>query len=201
MYIPPLNVMKNRDEIVEFMQRFSFATMITTHGNIPIGTHLPVLVSVQDEKIILSGHIAKLNKQCEDFESNNVLIIFTEPHSYISPTLYEKEINVPTWNYMAVHAYGKATIIKEMEDIIELLETTIEYYEPSYKLQWNTLPENYKLSLAKEIMAFSINVEDIQAKKKLSQNKTNKERKTIIDALSKSRNTNENLIAEYMKKL
>lgn len=193
--------MKNRNEIVEFMQRFSFATMVTAKNNTPVGTHLPILVKEENDKIILSGHIAKLNNQWKDFENNDILIIFTEPHSYISPTLYEKERNVPTWNYMAVHAYGKATIIEEMDSIMELLENTIEFYEPTYKLQWGTLPENYKLSLIKEIIAFSIVVVDIHAKTKLSQNRTKKECETIINTLSKSPNTNEKLIAEYMAKL
>lgn len=201
MYIPPINMMRNNDEIIEFMRRFSFITMITSEDDTPIGTHLPILVRVENDRIILSGHIAKQNNQWKDIENNTVLVIFTEPHSYISPKLYEKEINVPTWNYMAVHVYGKATIIHDMNSVIELLEHTIENYEPSYKSQWDSLPESYKLSLAKEIIAFSISVEDIQAKKKLSQNKTKKERNTIISSLSNSSNTNEQLIAEYMQKL
>ncbi len=201
MYIPPINIMRNNDEIIEFMRRFSFITMITSEDDTPIGTHLPILVRVENDRIILSGHIAKQNNQWKDIENNTVLIIFTEPHSYISPKLYEKEINVPTWNYMAVHVYGKATIIHDMDSVIELLEHTIENYEPSYKSQWDSLTESYKLSLAKEIIAFSISVEDIQAKKKLSQNKTRNERNTIISSLSNSSNTNEQLIAEYMQKL
>jgi len=201
MYIPPINIMRNNDEIIEFMRRFSFITMITSKDNTPIGTHLPILVRVENDRIILLGHIAKQNNQWKDIENNTVLIIFTEPHSYISPKLYEKEINVPTWNYMAVHVYGKATIIHDMDSVIELLEHTIENYEPSYKSQWDSLPESYKLSLAKEIIAFSISVDDIQAKKKLSQNKTKKERNTIISSLSNSADTNEQLIAEYMQKL
>src|SRR3954447_14680999 len=118
MYIPKLNLMTDKGEIVDFMQRFSFATIITAKDNYPVGTHLPFVVALRDDHIILSSHFAKANDQWEDIVGNQVLVIFSEPHAYISPRNYEKELNVPTWNYIAVHAYGRATLITEQSKVL-----------------------------------------------------------------------------------
>jgi transcriptional regulator len=199
MYIPSSNLLTDKTEIVEFMKRFSFATIITAKDGLPIATHLPFLVTIKDGIIILTSHFAKANGQWKDVESNKILVIFSEPHAYISPKNYDKELNVPTWNYISVHAYGQGTIISETDKVIEILERTINNYEVSYKQQWDNLPGDYKTGLIKGIVAFDIIVTDLQAKKKLSQNKTENEQQKIINALSKSDDTNEKLIADYMK--
>jgi len=199
MYIPKSNLLTDRTEIVKFMKRFSFATIITAQDGFPIATHLPFLVTVKDENIVLTSHFAKANAQWEDIENNKILVIFTEPHAYISPKHYDKELNVPTWNYISVHAYGQGTLITETDKVIDILERTIDNYEISYKQQWDNLPSDYKTGLIKGIVAFDIIVTDLQAKKKLSQNKTENEQERIINALSKSDDTNEKLIADYMK--
>jgi len=149
---------------------------------------------------VLSSHFAKANEQWKDIERNKILVIFSEPHAYISPSNYEKELNVPTWNYISIHSYGKGRLITNTEKIIELLEKTIDNYEESYKRQWDSLPDDYKINMSKGIIAFEIEVVDLQAKKKLSQNKTKTEQKNIISSLSKSDNSNEKLIADYMMK-
>lgn len=191
--------MTDKAEIVEFMKRFSFATIITAKDNYPIATHLPFLVTRTDDHIILTSHFAKANEQWKDIENNNVLVIFSEPHAYISPQNYDKELEVPTWNYISVHSYGKAAVVTEQERVINILEKTIDNYDLSYRQQWNKLPNDYKSGMTKGIVAFEILVADIQAKKKLSQNKTDNEQRKIIDTLSNSCDTNEKLIADYMK--
>ena len=200
MYIPNSNLMTSRTEAVEFMRRFSFATIVTAKNSMPIATHLPFLVTIKDDNIILTSHFAKANEHWKYIEDTQTLVIFTEPHAYISPKHYEKELNVPTWNYISVHAYGQVKIITEEQKVFEILERTIDNYETSYKQQWNSLPEEYKLRMSKAIVVFEIVVKDLQAKKKLSQNKTENEQRKIIDSFSKSDETNEQLIAEYMKK-
>jgi len=199
MYIPNSNLLTDKTEIVEFMKRFSFATIITAQDGLPIATHLPFLITIKDGNIVLTSHFAKANGQWKDIENNKVLVIFSEPHAYISPKHYDKELNVPTWNYISVHAYGQGTLITNTDKVIEILERTIDNYEISYKQQWDNLPGDYKIGLIKGIVAFDMIVTDIQGKKKLSQNKTENEQQKIINALSKSDDTNEKLIADYMK--
>lgn len=199
MYIPKVNLMTDRTEIVEFIKRFSFATLITSKDNFPTATHLPFVVTIKGDNIILTSHFAKANEHWQDIENDSVLVIFSEPQAYISTRNYDKEVNVPTWNYISIHAYGQGKLITETEKIFEILEKTIDNYETSYRQRWDSFPEDYKLKMSNGIMAFEIIVTDLQAKKKLSQNRAETEQRKIIDTLSKSSDTNEKLIAEYMK--
>lgn len=199
MYIPKNFLAADKDEIIAFMRRYSFATIVSAKKNIPTATHLPFIVSTNDDNIILTSHFAKANEQWAAIAESKVLVIFNEPHAYISPKHYEKDLNVPTWNYFSVHAYGHGELITDEESTFEILEATITFYEVEYKQQWDSLPEDYKLKMVKGIVAFKIVVTDLQAKKKLSQNKTAAEQERIIKALSKSDNKNEQDIAKYMK--
>jgi len=198
MYTPKHFFIADQREAVEFMQRYSFATIVTAKNNIPVATHLPFLVNKRDEKIILSAHFAKANTQSAEILDCLPLVIFTEPHAYISPKHYEQVNSVPTWNYIAVHAYGKASLIEDVKNKIELLEQTIQFFEADYLKQWASLPEDYKLKMMNGIVAFEIEVTDLQAKKKLSQNRTEQERENIIDSLSHKGDANEKEIAAYM---
>lgn len=200
MYIPKINAMTDREEVVAFMKQFSFATIITAKENFPVATHLPFLVSVKEDKIILTSHFAKANEHWAAVVENKVLVIFTEPHAYISPKNYDKELNVPTWNYISIHAYGQGKLITRTDKVIEILEATIDNYELAYMQQWNSLPEDFKLKMIKGIVAFEIEVTELQAKKKLSQNKTDAEQRRIIDSLSDSDKDNEQHIADYMRR-
>ena len=191
--------MTDKTKIVNFMKRFSFATLITSKNELPIATHIPFVVKELDDKLFLFSHVAKQNEQWEHIENSTVLVIFTEPHAYISPTNYEHDVNVPTWNYLSVHAYGKGQLITGHEEVAHLLESTIDNYEPSYREQWNRLPEKYRLGQMNGIVAFKIEVTEIQAKEKLSQNRSSDEQQKIIDTLSVSENTNERITGEYMR--
>jgi transcriptional regulator len=152
-----------------------------------------------NEDILLTSHFARANKHWEDIEDNTVLVIFSEPHAYISPKYYDNELNVPTWNYISVHAYGRGKLVTETESTFDVLRATINRYETSYEKQWDRLPEEYKSKMVKGIVAFEVLVTDLQAKKKLSQNRTDSERQRIIDGLATSGGTNEQLVSIYMK--
>lgn len=200
MYIPEFNRLTDRNEIVDFMKQFSFATIISARNNLPVATPLPFLINIKEDQIILTSHFAKANDQWKDIENNPVLIIFSEPHAYISPVNYDKVLNVPTWNYITVHAYGKGKLITESEKVAEILETTIDNYESAYRQQWDNFPEEYKSKMTKGIVAFEIVVTEVKAKKKLSQNRTEEEKQRIIKSLSESEDSNERQIANFMKK-
>jgi transcriptional regulator len=183
------------------MQRYSFATIVTVKDGTPVATHLPFLVKENDGKIILSSHFAKANPQSVDAINSDALVIFTEPHAYISPKHYEKQESVPTWNYLAVHAYGKCTLLNGEEKKAALLKETILSFEANYLKQYDALPDTFKQNMMKGIVAFEIVVDTLQAKKKLSQNRTEKERENIVNELDKAENSTEKEIAEYMKAL
>jgi transcriptional regulator len=201
MYIPHFNSFTDGQAVVAFMQRYSFATIVTSVNGVPEATHLPFFVKEENGKVYLQAHFAKANPQWKEIEGNTSLVIFTEPHAYISPSNYEKVENVPTWNYIAVHAYGKARILDSITQKTELLKHTINAYEPDYLRQWENLPEQYRMKMLNGIVAFEIEVSDLQAKKKLSQNRSEQEQQNIIHSLSQSHDTNEQEIAAYMSKL
>ncbi len=201
MYIPSFNKFEDRQEAIAFMQRYSFAAIASVKDGVPVATHLPFLVKQVDDKVILASHFAKANPQSADITNTKALLIFTEPHAYISPKHYEKVESVPTWNYLAVHAYGKCVLLDGEEKKAVLLKETIKYYDADYLKQWDSLPDKYKQNMMKGIVAFEIVVDDLQAKAKLSQNRTEKERENIISAFDSAENANEKEIAEYMKAL
>ena len=200
MYIPVINEMNDRDEVLAFIKEHSFATIITNGGGVPIASHLPMVIEEEMDSLKIIGHFAKANSHWQLLNNQKSLIIFAEPHAYISPVHYESIVNVPTWNYIAVHVYGDCTLVTDDASSIAILEKTIGTYEAEYKKQWDALPADYKKANLNGIVCFEMKVTDIQAKKKLSQNKTSNERQSIIRQLEKSSNTLEVKIAGLMQK-
>ncbi|WP_026309412.1 FMN-binding negative transcriptional regulator [Niabella aurantiaca] len=202
MYIPAINRMNDPEEILSFIERFSFGTIISAAADgLPTATHLPFLVERQGTSFDLISHFAKTNPQWKEIAHNKkILVIFQEPHAYISPVHYEKALNVPTWNYIAVHVYGEGMLIREQDQTRAVLDRTVEHYESAYKPQYDRLPEDFKLKMSQGVVAFKIRATAIEGKKKLSQNKTKSEQEKIIRTLSQSKSGSEQYIAEYMQR-
>ena len=201
MYTPKINLMPDQQEAISFMQKYSFATLVTVRDGVPSATHLPFVIEQRDDKIVLISHFAKANPQADELLGCKPLVVFAEPHAYISTKHYEHEKNVPTWNYIAVHAYGSATLIESSEQKAALLAQTINFYEAAYLQQWDSLPDDYKINMMKGIVGFEIVVDDLQAKKKLSQNRSQIERENIIKGLSESLDSTGKDIAAYMRSM
>lgn len=199
MYIPKHFSSNDKEQIICFMNEYSFAAIISLQEAIPVATHLPFVIEKRGEDIVIISHFARANEQWKELEQQTALVIFTEPHAYISPKYYDTKLNVPTWNYVAIHAYGKVVIIKEKDKVEEVLEKTIRYYEASYQQQWNQLPDKFKEGLIKGIVPFEITITDLQAKYKLSQNRTENEKKKVIDSLKGSESTIDNKVGEMME--
>jgi transcriptional regulator len=198
MYTPKHFQITDVQECIAFMRKYSFATIITITDGLPTATHLPFVVEERNGQIVLTSHFAKANHQSADIFNCTPLVIFTEPHAYISPRHYERQLNVPTWNYIAVHAYGNATLIDDGPVVMNVLEQMIGTYEPEYQQQWNNLPADFKQKMMNGIVAFEIVVTDLQGKNKLSQNRSATEQQNIINAFSQSADVNEQQIAAYM---
>jgi len=200
MFVPSGYKFESEAEKIAFMQRYSFATIITNNDRqVPLATQLPFVIEQRADKLVLSGHFSIANEQARFIEQNTSLIIFTEPHAYISPTHYSKRESVPTWDYIAVHAYGKAKLITDDTLKLNALEQMINFYEKDYMAQWNSLTDTFKSRMIKGIVAFELEVTDLQGQKKLSQNKTEAERERIIAQLEKSNNTVEHDLAGYIQ--
>lgn len=186
MYRPKAFQEDNIDKLITFMKANSFATLVSIVDNIPYASHIPLVVEIEGEVIKLVGHLAKQNPQWKSFNSTELLAIFTGAHSYISPTLYEKHESVPTWNYIAVHAYGIPKIItKERSPKLmnQMIDGMIETYEANYKSHWHTLSDGFRENMMNGIVGLEIEVTRLEGKYKLSQNRSKTEQKTISDAL------------------
>ena len=199
MYIPHHFQFKNPLEKIAFMKQNSFATIITSINNIPFATQLPFDIDDSRDKPILCSHFAVSNKQAEYIEENTSLVIFSGPHGYISPVHYDKNENVPTWDYISVHAYGKAKIISEEWEKEKVLEKMIRFYEQNYLTQWKNLSDKYKKGMMKGIIAFEMEITDLQGIKKLSQNRTDNERMKIVRHLNNSNDTTEQELAKHIE--
>lgn len=201
MYIPQSFNFEGREGKVSFMKRYSFATIITPVNEIPVATHLPFVVTDTGDRLVLSSHFSAANKQAQQIALNTSLVIFNGPHAYISPKHYDKELSVPTWDYIAVHAYGKARTIEDTASKLALLEQMIGSYEQEYMKQWKNLPDHFKFNMLKGIIAFEIEVTILQGQKKLSQNKTVAERQRIIKHLEENTGSVEHELAQYIREL
>ncbi len=199
MYIPKYNACASEQEAIRFMQRYSFATLISSTSSTPIASHLPVSTYRLSETgpVRISGHFAKANSHWRQL-NGTTLVIFKEPHAYISTKHYETKQSVPTWNYLAVHASGTAKTLNTSEAKQAVLTRMITELEPEYLAQWNQLSPQYKEGMLGGVVAFEIEVEELQFKKKLSQNKSKSERETIIKRLSQSDEPNDTAIATIM---
>ncbi|WNS78490.1 FMN-binding negative transcriptional regulator [Domibacillus sp. DTU_2020_1001157_1_SI_ALB_TIR_016] len=200
MYIPKYFKVTNIGEIWGFVQKNSFGTIVTTKQGIPIATHLPLGLSKKGDDYYITGHMAYGNPQWRTFEtSENVLVMFQGPHAYISSSWYGHE-EVPTWNYQAVHVYGKASIL-EKNEVIEELTIMLKKYEENRKnpVLWDKLSPQLLESEMKGIVGFKIKVGEIQAAYKLSQNRNETDYMNIIDKLQNEGDPNSKQMAELME--
>jgi len=184
---------------IAFMKQYSFATIITSVKNVPVASHLPFVIEDSSEKLLLTSHFAVANEQAEYIGENTSLVIFSEPHAYISPSHYDRQESVPTWDYISVHAYGKAFVLKDDASKIGALEKTIAFYDKDYAAQWNSLSDSYKTGMLRGIVVFELEVSKLEGQKKLSQNKSEEERERIIRQLKKSGNSVENALAVHIQ--
>jgi transcriptional regulator len=183
------------------MRQYSFATIVNNNNGKLAATHLPFVIEERGDDIILISHFAKANDHWKSLEQNEPLVIFSEPHAYISPIHYHHQQNVPTWNYIAVHAYGKTNLIEDDAGKLQLLAKTIQCFESTYQQQWESLTDKYKTGMLKGIVGFKIEVTDLQAKYKLSQNRSDTEKEKIIRELSESTESTARMVATEMKKI
>ena len=201
MYIPDIYKNENQEEINKFIKENSFGILINQTNGKLWATHIPLeLDTNKNGGSILFGHLSKENPQWEGFiENNEVLAVFSGPHSYISSSWYDHE-NVPTWNYIAVHVYGTIKII-DAEAAIEVLKKQVDKYEQKSKNPVRIEDFSKKTMMQSSgIVAFEIEITQIQATRKMSQNRDEKNYQNIISELEKA-NTNDSIaIANEMKK-
>ncbi|TAJ78345.1 MAG: FMN-binding negative transcriptional regulator [Gallionellaceae bacterium] len=201
MYIPEHFAETDLPRLHEFMRQHSFATLVTQHDGLPFASHLPLLLerSTGTHGTLL-GHMARNNEQWRDFaDGAEVLVIFQGAHAYVSPSWYEPNpMSVPTWNFTAVHAYGKARILSE-DELLATLHQLVDENERAFASPWKLeFTQAMRERMLGAIVGFEIGLNRIEGKFKLSQNRSGQDRKNVIAQLQQSAYGKE--IARWMSK-
>ena len=183
MYTPKFNQVTDRALLIEAMRAYSFAILYSGQPESDQqATHLPLVVKDEGPHGVLEGHFARANRHWQFLTGRETLVVFPGPHTYVSPSLYEEELSVPTWNYIAVHAYGTLTLVEEHEAKEALLTDLIQANEPAYAERWHSLPEGFRRTMLGNIVGFRIPIERIEGKFKISQNRKEQERENVMRA-------------------
>ena len=191
--------MEDQATAVAFMRANPFVVLVSTKDSEPFASHVPVVIREVDGLIRLRGHVAKANPHWRYLQDQpQCLVIFHGPHAYVSPSNYLTRENVPTWNYGAVHAYGEARTFSAVPELVGMLDDLIPTFEAAYAQQWSSLDEAYRTRMLGHIVGFEIAVKKLEAKFKLSQNRTRQEQQNVIDSLCRSSDTTISGTAELM---
>jgi transcriptional regulator len=221
MYSPKFNRVDDRGILIEAMQAYSFATIFgpvspgpapadsppvdpapaaPASPSVAVATHLPLVVKDEGEHGLIEGHFAKANPHWQSLAGRETLVVFHGPHSYVSPSLYTEELSVPTWNYIAVHAYGTLSLVEDDPGKEVLLAGLIAAHDPAYLDHWRALPEGFRRTMLASIMGFRIPIARIEGKFKLSQNRNPQERKNVHVAQTAG-SPDEQALAQWMERL
>jgi transcriptional regulator len=202
VYLPPHFSETRESVLLEHIERYDFALLVTHGAGGMIASQIPFLAERRDGRLYLQGHLARANPQASDLAgAAEALVIFSGPHAYISPGWYEAGPAVPTWNYASVHAYGPVRAIDDKDWLRGLLLRLSERHEAREAAPWRMqdLPEPYLAGMLNGIIGFEIAVARLEGKFKLSQNRPAGDRPRIIAALDRRDDADSHALAQLMR--
>ena len=203
MYRPDPFRETDAHKLVAFMRAHPFGTLVAAPEGRPIAAHIPIAIATDGETITLSGHVARANPIWQTFDGDEALIIFSGPHAYISPQAYEKRESVPTWNYIAVHAYGVPRAVhfsEAAESMNDMMARLMDSFESAYGEQWASLPSGFRTNLMQGIVGFEISVSRLEGQYKLSQNRSAQDQTNVAANLVQARDPATVAIGEAMQR-
>jgi transcriptional regulator len=203
MYVPAAFAERDLARLHDFIELYSFGLLVSQVDALPFATHLPFLL---DRKAgpygALIGHVARANPQWREAGGQTVLAIFSGPHTYISPSWYEAEQVVPTWNYTAVHAYGPIQIIEDQSGLREIVQKTVRLYESVMPRPWSfDASGTFAERMLAQIVGFRIEIDKIEGKWKLNQNHPVERREKVVRALDGQGGENAAAVAVMMRQM
>lgn len=198
MYLPKRYLEEDHEKIVQFLKGNGFPALVSHDGEKLVATHLPVeVIENADGSLTILGHMSRANPQWKSFGEQEVLLIFQGAHTYISPRWYN-HVNVPTWNYLMVHVYGKVRML-EGEELFALLSQLVKKHEVNTGYSLEGLPADFVEKEIKGVAGFSLEVTRMDAAYKLSQNRDDESYANIINELEKRGDEVSAEIAREMK--
>ncbi len=203
MYRPKMFDITDVTDMHGIIRANGFAALVTAGNQGMTASHIPLHLMDDGEFGLLWGHLAKANDQWQAFDGRTeALAIFGGPHTYISPSWYMTEKSVPTWNYEAVHAYGRPTVMDDPNQVIRRLASLTAQYEDGKPPPWTMdgLPDDFVRAQLKGIVAFEMRIERLEGKRKMSQNRKPEDAQGAIDGLKATGGKVENQVAEIVAK-
>lgn len=198
MFIPKYYREEDRQKLLAFLKKNNFATLVTFDGEKPLATHTPVEVVETENGWTIYGHISRANGQKKTFGDHESLLIFQGAHTYISARWYT-EVDVPTWDYMIVHVYGKVREVQG-DELYAILSRLIEHHEAETAYRLEGLPQDMVQKEIKGVFGFAMEVTRVDGGYKLSQGKTEEERGNIVSELEKRGDEDSRVIAQEISK-
>ena len=200
MYSPSYNRMEDRAGLLEFMRANNFVLLVTATGGTLHASHLPAMVHERNQQLLLDMHMARANPQWQEFFDDEVMVVFSGPHAYVSPRWYEEQERVPTWNYAAVHAYGIAKLILEKKLKYESQRRLVAALDAQWLPRFDALRREYVERMLEGIVNFEIAVTRLETRWKLSQNRSRRERENIAEQLERSSDSGERALAALTRR-
>ena len=193
MYIPPAFRVDDMADIHRTMREARSATLVTATEDGLIGTPLPMLLDAgEGPNGTLYGHVARANPQWKLVPSGEAMAIFAGPEAYVSPSWYatkqETHKVVPTWNYVAVHAYGPVEFFDDADRLLEVITRLTDLHERSRQDRWAVAdaPADFIKAQLKGIVGLRMPITRLDGKRKMSQNRSPADRAGVIDGLAGS---------------
>lgn len=189
MYAPPHFREHDLRRIHEIVRRHGFGTIVTHHEGQTFSTHIPFMLDAdRGSNGTLLGHVARRNPHAsvlgEDTES---LVIFLGPHAYVSPAWYLSQETVPTYNYVAVHAYGRAHVVEEREALESMARRLVDEHEVGIGSDWDKRKMDREAATTMGgIVGFEIEIDRIEATFKLNQNRSRADQERVAEVFADS---------------
>ena len=201
MYIPAAFRVDDRQRLHDFIEGHNFGLLVSQFDGEPFASHLPFLLDrTAGPSGTLVGHMARANPQWQQLDGQEVLLVFSGPHAYVSPTWYEADDVVPTWNYVAVHAYGRAAVVEGWDALLDIVRRSVAVYEAGMARPWvlDTTGSSMDRFLP-HIVGFRIEIDRLEGKWKLNQNHPVERRKKVADILGGQSGGDARAVAEMMR--
>lgn len=201
MYVPPVFAEKNVETLYQLIDSYGFAALVSATPDGIVATHVPVMLDrARGAQGTLVAHLARANPHGRSLDGAEVLAIFLGPHGYISPSWYQQHPSVPTWNYAAVHAYGRARLINDGARLDAIVRQLVAQYESGRAQPWSVdgLSADYMTGMLRGIVGLEIEITRLEGKAKLSQNRNAVDRRNVIAALAASESAEDRALSQYM---
>ncbi|MGY2338066.1 FMN-binding negative transcriptional regulator [Pseudomonas sp. SDO5532_S415] len=207
MYTPRAFAIDELSQLHELILATRLAILVTNGEHGLQASHVPVLLHrEQGPNGTLYGHLAKANPQWKDLrDSAEALLIFSGADAYVSPGFYPSKAEhgkvVPTWNYVAVHAYGRAETFSDGGRLLDLVSTLTDRHESSRAQPWKVAdaPADYIDGMLKAIVGFAVPIERLEGKRKLSQNRSTADIAGVREGLAASPDVHDQALAHLMR--